>query len=54
MEHSPSWENKSYSANQTIPNFMESKDSLPRSQNPTTGLRPEPNESSPQSHTIFL
>jgi hypothetical protein len=33
---------------------MESKGSLPYSQDPTTGLYPEPDEVTPHTYTLFL
>jgi hypothetical protein len=49
-EQSPSSEHKGYSVAQP---FMESKGSLPYSQEFATGTDHDPNESSPNIHTIF-
>jgi hypothetical protein len=53
MQHSFSWEANSHSASQEIPRFMEPKGSLPRSQQPATGLYLEPDESNPHLPTLF-
>jgi hypothetical protein len=47
MEHSSSWEGNSHSASQDIPRL------LPCSQQPATGLCPEPYESSQRFPILF-
>jgi hypothetical protein len=53
MEQSPSWEANSHSASQEILRFMETKGSLPCSQELATGLHPEPDESNPHLRTLL-
>jgi hypothetical protein len=45
---------QSFSLSRNFSSFMEPKGSLPRSQDPATGLHPEPEESSPQPHILSL
>jgi hypothetical protein len=52
MDQSP-WEASSHSASQKI-RLMESKGSLSYSQESTTGIWPEPDESNLYIHTLFL
>jgi hypothetical protein len=54
MQRSPFWEADSNSANQEIPSFMESEDSLPCSQEPATGPYPESHKPSSYPHTPFI
>jgi hypothetical protein len=55
MKQSPYWEADSHSTSQEIPClFMEPKDSLLYSQEPTIGPYLEPDESSPYLPNLFL
>jgi len=55
MEHSPSWEANRSSASQEIPpHFMETKRSLPHSQEPATCSYPEPDQCSPTPSRHFF
>jgi hypothetical protein len=54
MERGPSWEANSYWSSQDSPRILwKLEDPLPCSQEPTTSLYPEPDESTPYPHTIY-
>jgi hypothetical protein len=51
----PYWQAANFVATQEFPQyFMEPVGSLPCSQEPSTGLYPKPNQSSPYHPTLFL
>jgi hypothetical protein len=54
MELSPSWTAANLSATQEFLSFMEPAGSLPCSQEPATNPYPEPDESSPYRHILYL
>jgi hypothetical protein len=53
MEKNPSWEDNNCSASQEITRLLEPEDSLPCSQQPSTGPYPKPDESSPKLSILF-
>jgi hypothetical protein len=54
IEQNPSWEADLLSWSKNILPFMESKVSLPYSQEISTGTYPKPVESSPHPYTLIL
>jgi hypothetical protein len=53
MEQSHAWEANGHAVKKSPP-FIDPKDSLPHSQDPTTGIHLEPYVWSPDSHILFL